>query len=336
MSDQILSQEEINALLAAFDEEQQANQQTQKAKKRSDKAAVSVKKYDFLRPDKFSKDQLRTLEMMHESFARTLQTSLSGLLRTSAQIEVLSVTEMMYEEFIQELSMPSILNVISLQALNSKIAFEINPHLGFVMLDRLLGGPGAMPRSTRAITEIEQTLIRRIVDHMIAALRKAWEPVLHIDPIFEDTEINPQFVQIVAPQDMTVMISFRVRIEDIVGRMNLCLPYVCLEPVAPKLKAQVWFASSYHVEPGNSHDIIQKQLEDMNLPLAVELGSGTISVGDFINLQEGDVIQLNKRTDESLVIRVGDRRRFYGRPGQVGNRLAIEVLDALREGERDE
>lgn len=330
MSDHILSQEEINALLAAIDEEESGHERAAFTHG-EDSGEPRLKKYDFLRPDKFSKDQLRTLQMMHDTFGRNLQTELAGLMRIPVQVEVLSVAEMMYEEFIEQLSNPSILNIVSLESVGGSIVIEINPALGFMMLDRLLGGPGTPPKRARALTEIEQTLIRRIVERMLGALEDAWQPVSRLGAQYQRTEMNPQFVQVVPPQDMTVVISFRVRMKEAYGRMNLCLPYVCLEPVAPKLKAQVWFASNQPGERGGSQEILQERLANLKLRLTVELGEGTISIGDFVNLQVGDVIQLDKDVHSPLAVRIGNRKKFLARPGRIGSRLAVEVLEAIRE-----
>lgn len=332
MSDQILSQEEINALLTSLAEEEAVSKAAAEAAAfGSETGQKSIQRYDFMRPDKFSKDQLRTLQMMHDSFSRSLQTSLAGMMRMPVQAEVLSVAEIMYEEFIDQLSNPSILSVVKLEPIGGNIVLEINPNLGFVMLDRLLGGPGRPIGRPRSLTDIEQTLMQRVIERLLEGLEAAWRPVVAIEPTFKRIEVNPQFVQVVPPNDMAVIVSLRVRLKEESGRINLCLPYTSLEPVASKLKAQVWFASA---QPGESREDvgeIRERLETMSLRLAVELGEADVSVGDLLELQVGDVVQLDTRTDQPLVLRIGNKKKFLGLPGRMGSRLAVQVVDVIRE-----
>lgn len=332
MSEPILSQEEINALLASLAEDE-AEEEVSTG---SGHSAVSmlptgIQRYDFLRPDKFSKDQLRTLQMMHDSFSRSLQTALAGLMRLPVQVEVLGVGEMMYQEFIDELSNPSVLNVVGLEPLGGSLIFEINPNLAFIMLDRLLGGPGLPVNKPRPLTDIEQTLMQRVTDRALRALEEAWRPVVEIRASLQRMEMNPQFVQIVPPTDMAVVISLRVRMKEDAGRLNLCIPYAVLEPVASKLKAQVWFASADKDDGGDSSSLIRQRLEGMRLTLTVELGAADVTMRDLLDLQVGDVIQLNTVQGAPLPIRIGSRKKFLGVPGRVGRRLAVQVLDAIRE-----
>lgn len=330
MSDQILSQEEINALLAAIAEDE-VDPEPVAATAQAEPMSAAIQRYDFLRPDKFSKDQLRTLQMMHDSFSRSLQTALAGLMRLPVQVEVLSVGEMMYQEFSEQISNPSVLNVIGFEPVGGSIVLEINPNLAFIMLDRLLGGPGLPINRARPLTDIEQTLMRRVMDRTLVALEDAWRPVVDIKAKLQRTEMNPQFVQVAPPTDMTVVISFRVRMKEETGRMNLCIPYSCLEPVASKLKAQVWFASAKPENKGQAHDQIKARLETLSLKVGVELGEADVSIGDFLGLKVGDVVQLDTRTSDPLQIRIGTRKKFVGYPGRLGSHLAVQVVDAIRE-----
>lgn len=333
MSEPILSQEEINALLASLAEDEAEAEIARKSGggKVGELRHTTVQRYDFLRPDKFSKDQLRTLQMMHDSFSRRMQTALAGLMRLPVQVEVLSVGQMMYEEFLARLSHPSILGVVKLEPVGGSVVLEINPSLGFVMLDRLLGGPGFPVSRTRPLTDIEQTLIQRIMDRMLESLEAAWRPVVEIKPQLQRIEVNPQFVQVVPPTDMAVVIAFRVQLKDDAGRMNLCLPYTSIEPIASKLTAQVWFASAPPGAPAEGSEEIRRRLESLKLPFTVELGEGYVRLGDLLALEVGDVLQLDSRQGQPLVIRIGRKKKFLGLPGRVGKRLAVQVVDVVRE-----
>lgn len=327
MSDPILSQEEINALMAALQTEMEEAEEESGV---VGPGNVRVHTYDFLRPGKLSKDQIRTLEMMHESFGRNMQTSLSAYLRTQVNIEVASVREMMYEEFAETLTNPAILSILRLQPLPGSSILAIDPNIGFVMLDRLLGGPGTTLKRPRPLTEIEQTVFRRIIERMLQILEEEWNQVVELEVQFERIELNPQFTQLVPPKDMTVVIRFNVEVCSVVGRMSLCIPYSALEPVSSKLKAQLWFAGEQQQPDPLAQETIKSRLESMRLPLVAELGTGRITIGDFLDLGAGDVIQLDTRVRDPLAIRIGRGKKFLAKPGRVGSRLAVELISVVK------
>lgn len=327
MSDPILSQEEIDALMAALQSE---SDDLDEEPQHAEVPGARVQAYDFLRPGKFSKDQIRTLQMMHESFGRNLQTSLSAYLRTQVNLELAGVKEMMYEEFAESLASPAILSILRLNPLQGSAVLAIDPNIGFVMLDRLLGGPGTNLKRHRPLTEIEQTVVRRIIERMVQILEEEWNQVVDLEVQFERIELNPQFTQLVPPKDMTVVVRFTVNLCSVEGRMHLCIPYSALEPVSSKLKAQLWFAGEQQQADPQSQKIIQRRLENMRLPLVAELGTGRITIGDFLDLGTGDVIQLSARTKDPLSIRIGRGTKFLGKPGRVGSRLAVELTSIVK------
>lgn len=332
MNDPILSQEEIDALMAAIQAERDEAEARKGSTAATSRGERRIIPYDFLRPGKFSKDQIRTLQMLHETFARNLQTSLSAYLRSPVEVAVTRVHEQMYEEFSASLATPAILAVLRLSPLEGSAFLEIHPHLGFVMLDRLLGGPGIPLRRLRPLTEIEQTVMRRIVERVLPPLEEAWSQIIDLEIRFERLELNPQFTQLLSPKDMAVVVQFEIDVGTVQGVMNLCIPYSVLEPVSSKLKAQVWFAGDPHRPDPEVRKQIEAQLADMKLPIVVELGSGRITVGDFLDLGEGDVICLDTRADGVLPVRVGGSKKFLARPGVVGNRLAVQVTSVIRKG----
>lgn len=327
MNDPILSQEEIDALMAALQSEPD---EIAEEPQPSGTPGVRVQAYDFLRPGKFSKDQIRTLQMMHESFGRNLQTSLSAYLRTQVNIELTTVKEMMYEEFADSFANLAILSILRLHPLQGSAVLAIDPNIGFVMLDRLLGGPGTSLKRPRPLTEIEQTVVRRIIERMVQILEEEWNQVVDLEVQFERIELNPQFTQLVPPKDMTVVVRFNVEICSVIGRMNLCIPYAALEPVSSKLRAQLWFAGEQQQGDPESQQIIQRRLRNMRLPLIAELGTGRITIGDFLDLGAGDVIQLGTRAKDPLAIRIGRGTKFLGKPGRVGSRLAVELTSIVK------
>jgi flagellar motor switch protein FliM len=328
MSDQILTQEEINALLQAMDEDQITGELIP-----FDSKASKIKPYDFMRPDKFSKDQLRTLQMMHDSFARNLQTSLSSYLRTQVGIELLKVEELPYEEFFEQVHHPSIVSIIGLSPMNGTAIIEVSPTIGFAIIDRLLGGPGIALKKIRPLTEIEQTVIRRIIDRALVVLRESWEPVVEIEAKLQRIELNFEYTQLVPPKEMTVLISFLITLGNVSGRINMCFPYTTLESMASKLKAQVWFASDKG-ENDNLHQLaILNNIARLRLPIVVELGSGDISISELVNLEVGDMIKLDRSKSQPLFLKIGSKTKFLCRPGKVGSRLAVELLEPQLEEE---
>lgn len=336
MSDELLSQAEIDALLAAIDADSEEDPVSDPRFGSSGRtpwghASARAKPYDFLRPDKFSKDQLRTLQMMHESFARTLQSSLSGYLRTNVEVAIVGVEEMMYEEFTRRLTNPTIFTILSLQPVAGTAILELSPNIGIALLDRLLGGPGTMPLAPRALTDIERTVFRRIIDRVVYSLEDAWKQVADLNVAFEGIEMNPQFTQLVPAKDMTVVIQFHIALRDAVGSMNLLLPYATLEPFASQLKAQVWFASSVLAPNQEQQGEIRRRLASIRLPVVAELGGTSVTVGEFLDLEPGDVVELDSGRAGLLKVKVGTRVKFHAKPGRVGKRLAVELVSVIEQ-----
>lgn len=296
----------------------------------------SVKRYDFRRPDKFSKDQLRTLQIIHESFARGASTSLSGYVRTVVEGEVVSVTQASYDDFIRSLANPTLMAVFGVSPLEGSALLEIPPDLSFVIIDRLLGGPGTLPGRVRELTEIEQTVMSRIIEQILGDFGDAWTSLVDMEPKLDRIEVNPSFVQLLPPHDMVIVIALRIKVRGVEGRVNICMPYAALEPVAPNLSAHYLFGSGQKVEAGKHVDELRHRVETMHVDVAVGLGETTVTVGELLGLADGDVVKLDTRTGESLVVRVGERTKFYGKPGRVGSRLAVEITDVIPgEGEED-
>lgn len=289
----------------------------------------TVKRYDFRRPDKFSKDQLRTLQIIHESFSRGFATYLSGYVRTMVEGEVVSVTQATYDEFVRSLTNPTLIGVFSVSPLEGSALLEIPPDLSFVIIDRLLGGPGTVPTRIRELTEIEQTVMRRVLERSLVALGDAWTNLVAMQPKLERVEVNPQFVQLLPPQDMVIVIALRVRIRDVEGRVNICLPYMALEPIASRLSAHYLFGVGEKVEEGQHVEELRRQVETMTVPVTVSLGEATVTIGELLDLGVGDVIRLNTSTREPLAVRVGDKTKFMAKPGRVGSRLAVEIVQVL-------
>jgi flagellar motor switch protein FliM len=318
---EVLSQKEIDELLASFSEAQVS----QKDGRRTDRP---VRAYDFRRPDKFAKEHIRTIQMLHDTAARLLTTAFSGLFRTMTQVGLNSVDQLVYSEFTRGLASPSILAVLSMPPLPGNCMLDISPGLAIEMIDRLLGGGGAQgERGGRALTEIEQVVMQKVVQAFTTVLREAWQGVSDINPRLEGFESNPMFTQIVAPNETCLLIAFMVRLGQCRGLLNLCLPFVQIERILPKLSAQHWFSGVQRAGP-EALRAMAARLEEAPLPISVELGRARLSLGDLRRMAVGDVIALETPRDGEVLICVENKPKFVGRPGTIGNRLAIQIVGA--------
>ncbi|MBO8159358.1 flagellar motor switch protein FliM [Thermosyntropha sp.] len=328
---EILSQNEIDQLLAALTS---GTIDANELKKEESKKKVRV--YDFRRPNKFSKDQIHTLQVIYENYARSLGTLLSAQLRSPVQIELLSVEQTTYEEFIRSIPNPTILNIFSLYPLEGSSVIEINPKLGFAFIDRLLGGPGTVPEKTRALTEIEQTVMERLVQKMLDYLREPWESIIELEPSLDRVETNPQFTQIVSPSEIMIIISLETQMADILGMINIGIPFLVLEPVIDKLSVHYYYASFGQKTSSENIAVIQHRLERTYVTVKAVLGKTTITVKDLLELAPGDVIPLERSISDDLEVMIGQHTKFLGKPGTYNNRYAVQVSQVVKEGNEDE
>jgi flagellar motor switch protein FliM len=327
----VLSQSEIDALLAALssgemDAEELKKEETQK----------KVRVYEFKRAVRFSKDHIRSLTRIHENFARFLTTYFSAQLRTFVQIHVVGVEQLPYDEFIRSIPKMTILNIFEAEPLEGRMVLEVHPNVAFAMLDRLLGGTGTSPNKITNLTEIETTVMERIFSRALDSLQEAWKSVMEIRPRLEALETNPQFMQIVSPNETIALISLSTKIGDTTGMINLCIPHVVIEPVMPKLSIHHWFVSQKKARAPEEIDALHNRLSRAKLPIIAELGTATITVGELLNLTVGDVIPLDQLADKPLRIKIGEKLKFLGNPGTIRNRNAVQIVEIVSEGVEDD
>lgn len=324
---EVLSQSEIDALLAALSSGEMNADELIK-----EETEKKVKVYDFKRALRFSKDQIRSLTRIHENFARLLTTYFSAQLRTFVQFTVASVDQLPYEEFIRSIPKITTLNIFEAHPLEGRMVMELNPNIAYGMLDRLLGGHGNTPAKIGAMTEIETKLIERIFNRALDTFKEAWQSVIELSPRSEALETNPQFMQIVSPNETVAVISFSTKIGENSGMINLCLPHVVLEPIMPKLSAHYWLANDKKKGQGKEYHQLTDQIKQTKVQLSAILGSSSITISEFLQLNVGDVIQLKETTDSPLVINLGNKPKFIGNPGIMKGRLAIQIQEVLTEG----
>lgn len=331
MAEDVLSQSEIDKLLSALSEGTVSAEEV-----KAEETQKKIKTYDFKRPDKFSKDQIRTLYMLHESFARLFNTYLSTHLRTMVSVEVASVEQLTYQEFVQSLSNPSVISILAVPPLKGNIILEVNTEIAFAYIDRVFGGEGKAGIKSRVLTEIEEAVMRRFVTTAMNQLKESWNNVVEFFPNIEATESNPQFTQIVPPSDMVVIITIQMKVGDVEGMMNICIPYLVLEPIMPKLTTTFWVASSVSKDDNPKQvEILQKKIERTRVPFVVEMGTIDITIQEFLTLGFGDVLQLDTRVEDEFKCMVGTRPKYFCRPGTFGKKMAVQITRVISEGDED-
>lgn len=330
MAEEVLSQSEIDALLSALSAGEMNAEELKKEEKEK-----KVKVYDFKRALRFSKDQIRSLSRIHENFARLLTTHFSAQLRTYVQISVASVDQIPYEEFIRSIPKMTILNVFEVPPLEGRLLIEVNPNIAYAMMDRVLGGRGNSINKVENLTEIETKVMSNLFERACENLQEAWASIADIDPILTDFEVNPQFLQMVSPNETVVVISLNTTIGETSGMINICLPHVLLEPIIPKLSVHYWMQTTKKEPLPEEISLLERRIKKTDLPIQAILGESTITVQEFLNLNIGDVIQLDQHVDKPLRIKIADHTKFIGQPGKVKQNIAIQILDKIEGGEDD-
>ncbi|MCI5822949.1 MAG: flagellar motor switch protein FliM [Lachnospiraceae bacterium] len=324
MSD-ILSQNEIDNLLQALSS---GEVDAEEMKVSSEK---QVKNYDFSRPSKFSKEHLRTLEIIFEHYGRLLSTNLPVYLRKNIQVEVMNSEAVTYMEFSNSLSNPVILGVVNMEPLEGNIIVEMAAKLGYAVVDRMLGGEGEPLDKVREFSEIELLIIERIMTACVQLLREPWENVVDVNPRLERIETNSQFAQIISPSEMIAIITINIKIGEVEGLMNICLPYITLEPVMDKLNTKFWYSSMQEKNEREYADVIENLISKAVIPVKAILGNSTISVSDFSGLQVGDIVRLDTKVNQELDVYVGDIKKFTALPGATGEDYAVRITSVIRE-----
>ena len=321
----VLSQNEIDNLLQALSSGELD------AEEIKDSDEKQIKNYDFARPAKFSKEHLRTLEIIFEHYGRLLSTNLPVYLRKAIQVEVMNSEAVSYSEFSNALSNPVLLGIINFAPLKGNIILEIASNLGYAMVDRMLGGEGEPLEKTREFSEIELLIIERILTVCVNLLHEPWENVVDIHPRLERIETNSQFAQIISPSEMIAIVTINIKIGDVEGLMKVCLPYLTLEDIMDKLNTKYWYSTMQDKDEQQYVDAIETLISKAPIPMKAVLGNSTISVSDFSGLQVGDIIRLDTKVNQELDVFVGNIKKFTALPGSSGDKYAVRITSVIRE-----
>jgi len=321
----VLSQNEVDSLLKALASGELSAEEVKSEEN------VKVKPYDFTRPSKFSKEQIRTLEMVHENFARGVSNYLSARLRTFVDITKSSTDQITYNEFTRSIASPSFLIIFTAQELNGNVVIEINLKVIFSIIDRLMGGGGGLYQKFRPLTDIELSLMKNEVVRILSILKDAWSNVYNFSPELVSIENNPQFAQVTPSNEMVVVVTLDLKIGEIEGFMNFCWPSSLLEALSSKLYAESYFKQEKQIKDVHSKDTIQSLIQDAEVELSASIGKTTITLSDLIDLDAGDVIMLEKHLNEPASLYVNGKEKFKCLIGTHKGFNAVKIAGIAKE-----
>ncbi|HVX64525.1 MAG TPA: flagellar motor switch protein FliM [Pirellulales bacterium] len=335
MPGDVLSQAEVESLLNAVDANAKSSSPSRSAVAPGPPPALprtrdKVTPYDFKRPERVGKDQMRALQTLHEGFGRNFGAALSALLRSIVEMKLTSVDQLTYSEFVFSLENPTCFNLLKAEPLEGNLILDINPSILYPIIDRLLGGgreTSALAR--RPLTEIELRLVRRITDLFLEELHRAWENVIDLDLAVIRVESNPQLVQIVPPNEVVVLISFELTVGDVRGMMNLCVPFNSIERISGKLSSNSWVTYGRRQATAESMQQISGNLQGSLLGMVVRLADTRISTKELVGLRVGDIITTEKDMRSELIVEVEGVPKFTAHPGAYKGRKAIRIEEPI-------
>ncbi|MDE5602724.1 MAG: flagellar motor switch protein FliM [Helicobacter sp.] len=323
----ILSQEEIDALLEVVDDEGDEAQET------IEKPAVvqqrQITLYDFKRPNRVSKEQLRAFRGIHDKMARALSSQISAIMRSIVEIQLHSVDQMTYGEFLMSLPSPTSFNVFSMKPLDGTGVLEINPSIAFSMIDRLLGGKGDPYESTREFSDIELNLLDTILRQMMQTLKDAWGPVTEIFPTVDVKESSPNVVQIVAQNEIVIMVVMEIIIGHSSGMMNLCYPVISLESILSRLASRDIMLSETNSKKSRNKEL-QALLGGAKVNVTAMLGETKLTIREILELKVNDIVRLDRPADDTVIINVDGREKFLASIGLHRYRKTIEIKEMIK------
>ena len=323
MTDKILSQDEVDALLKGV---ASGEIDTDDAK---EKIVSGARAYDFTSQERIIRGKMPGLEMVNDGFSRLMRNSISKLIMKYIDINIQTVDTVKYSDFMKTIPMPSSINIITMEPLKGLALLVLEAPLVFAFIEFFFGGSSAqhVKSEGRAFTPIEQRVIQRVIDVILLDIEKAWEAISPIKPVFVNSEINPQFVSIVTPGEIVINIEVQIEIEDFSGRLFICIPYSMIEPVKEKLYSGIHgdkMEADYRWS-----QVLQESILGMNLRLSAELGSVNLLFEDLAHFEKGNILNLNKSIHDELVIKIEDLQKYKGLPGFRRGNQAIKITKVL-------
>ena len=329
--DNILSQEEVDALLSAVDRGEIPETARIERRPEPDKLVI---RYNFRKPNRVSKDQLKMLQSIHETFARLYTSSLTTLLRGLVEVEFRGVEQVSYGEFVMALAPPTCLAVFNMEPLKGGAVLDINAHVLFLAIDRLLGGSGLLPVRIREFTEIEKVLVERLAIRAMVDLRQAWHHVGSFGFRVDHTETNPQFVQLTSANEVVVAATFDVKAGDTGGPLTIVYPHILLEPVMPKLSTHRWFAASPRTPSPEEGAGLNQNLMRLGISVRGVLAEIPLTVRDVLAMKPGDIICSGRPISTPAIVELEGVPRFTAKPGIANRNKALQLTSVIAKGER--
>ncbi|MDP4145960.1 MAG: flagellar motor switch protein FliM [Bacillota bacterium] len=320
----VLSQSEIDALLSALSS---GELQPDELPKEEEKQKVKV--YDFRSPQKFSKDHIRTLELIHDNYARIIANYLTAQVRDNVKVKIESVEQVTYEEFIHSVPNPTILTIFKMPPLNGSILFDTPPQFVYQIIDILLGGNGSGKYKAREFTDIDKNIILKVNQGLITNLKLAWGDVLEVQPEIDALETNPALNQTLAPHEPVALITFSVELGGSSSFINMCIPYISIEKVLDKLVVQYWYQENDQELLIESREKLKHRLNIVDIPVTALLGKTNITVDEFLRLSVGDVLTLDNKCTDPVDVLIDEASHYTGKPGVVGKNMGIQILDII-------
>ena len=324
---EILSQDEIDALLEVVDDEDINPEELEKSSDLLEQRQITL--YDFKRPNRVSKEQLRSIRAMHDKMARNLASAISSLMRSIVEIQLHSVDQMTYGEFLMSLPSPTSFNVFSFKPLDGKGVIELNPSIVFPMIDRLLGGPGIPFDTNREFTDIELNLLEQVLRVITQNMKEVWSPIMEVYPVIEAKESSPNVVQIVAQNEIVIMVVMEIIIGQTSGMMNICYPVISIESLLPKLASRDLMLSETSSRKSRNKEL-RALLRGAKIELEAVLGYAKLNMKEILDLQVGDIIKLNRPADDTIVLKVDGREKFIADFGVRRYRRCIKIIEKLK------
>ena len=323
----ILSQDEIDALLTTVSSGEDIEEQFSK----QDESFRSIVAYDFKHPNRVSKDQIRNLENIHENFAGHLGSSFSTITRAMVDINLVSVDQITYSEFLMSLANPSCSFTVQMDPLDGACVIDFNPTLSFLFIDRMFGGTGKILETDRELTGIEKAVMLRLANNVFEELNAAWAHIELLEFKQIGFETNPQFMQIVSPSETVIVISFQIKMFGSSGLLTICYPYVTLEPLIEKLSAQHWTDRMAEKRGEEVIQLTRDNLQKVDATVAAILGRTSLTVGEFLKLRAGDVVSLKRKVTDPIEVSTNGRVKFWAKPGLHGKFRACEIVGTYSE-----
>ncbi len=327
MSD-VLSQSEIDSLLSAL-----STGEVRAEDIRENSVQSRVRNYDFRRAMRFSKDHIRMMTRIHDHFARLLTTYLSGQLRAVVQVQVQSVDQLPYDEFIRSIPTLTVIQIMEYPPLPGRLVMEMNPQIVFAVLDRLMGGDARELYRERELTEIERALLQHVLEPLPQFLHESWDGVEIIAPHLLSVESNPQFLQLTTPNETVLVVTLKAKIGTVSGFVNFCIPHLTLEPVMSKLSSQqimggMRLSATRELE---EQELIKTRLRDTSVVLTALLGDSELSFLELLQIQPGDVLDLNAPINQPVAVYVDGQPTFAGFIGTHRNHFAVRIVGDFEE-----